>query len=300
MSIQPISIIKRVEVKQYSSIMAVFTIAILACVAPGIFPQTSTLPTADSNAVLTMIVQTAQVLASQTYAAVTPSPTFIPATASSFPETPTVAPALPTLNASTLDDTSVTVLDGHLTRYTDNRAGFELTFPPGWLAVRINSPEYLEAWTRPEGGKPEFQTFLRKIQNQNGDVFRIFAIDTREDHLQHKFVTNINLVWDQQDNNSLEETLDQIKAQYPIISPCIVILNIVIQDDSLKSKYGLIESELRAKNELGKDFTIYQMQAITKIKTGTLILSLSTTTELKAIEKADFYLTIGSFQEILP
>lgn len=94
---------------------SILLLSVLACALPGQSSQ----PEAVPSTIETAIVGTMQAASQQTAVA----------------QLPTATPAGPT--GSLIEQ----LADGN-TRYTDYDAGFELTFPAGWLAVRPNSEEF--------------------------------------------------------------------------------------------------------------------------------------------------------------
>ncbi|MEW6402523.1 MAG: hypothetical protein AB1649_12040 [Chloroflexota bacterium] len=114
-------------------ILPTFLLAATACVLPG-----QTIPTIDPASLSTIVAETAS--AAQTQTAAPPAQATLPDTA--VPEaTATESPVpVPGVTNSALEKAS----DG-TSKYTDYDAGFEVTFPKGWLAVRPNTEEYNEA-----------------------------------------------------------------------------------------------------------------------------------------------------------
>ena len=84
--------------------------------------------------------------------------------------------------------------------------------PAGWLAVRVNEQEYFDAWTLAETSDPAIQSSLTSIQSQDPNQFRLFALDTQDGHLLGGFVTNINFIWNEQYDMSLEDETDLLAA----------------------------------------------------------------------------------------
>ena len=106
-----------------SVLLVVLPAAMLACAVPG-----ALFPTADSsfpNTLSTIIVSTANAAASQTAEAQPPG---------GEQELGTAGPER--------TGTSIEQLPDGTTRYDDYDAGFEITYPAGWLAVRPNSDEF--------------------------------------------------------------------------------------------------------------------------------------------------------------
>ena len=127
-------------------------------------------PITNPPAVETSLASTARALAKQTEAAnpitVTPSPTST--------TTPTSTPRIST------SGTSLEVREDESTAFTDHKLGFQLTIPAGWLAIRLNEDEYYKAFTVAEvAANPVIVDFLSKVQTQDSNQVRMFAIDLR-------------------------------------------------------------------------------------------------------------------------
>jgi len=93
---------------------------ILACIVPGVQPVTTPAPI-DPNALSTVVALTVNAATTQTAAA--PAPEVLP-------------------EVSGIPGGSIEKLSNESTKYTDNEAGFEVTFPAGWLTVRPGSEEF--------------------------------------------------------------------------------------------------------------------------------------------------------------
>jgi len=102
---------------RHAASLFVLLIAIVACVLPG--QATQPAPLMDPLTIGTAVAGTAQVAEQQT------------AAAQLFTETPVG------MSGTTIEPLS----DGN-TKYTDYDAGFEVTFPAGWLALRPNAEEF--------------------------------------------------------------------------------------------------------------------------------------------------------------
>ena len=108
--------------------------------------------------------------------------------------TPTSIPTISPTAEIVPSGTTLTVQEDGSTLFVDERAGYAVTVPAGWLAVGVNKQEFLDAFTLP----PEMQTFLLSIQNKDPNTFRLFAVDTLNGHFQDGFFTNMNYIWDAQ------------------------------------------------------------------------------------------------------
>jgi hypothetical protein len=247
--------------------MPVFLLTfMLACAVPGLQSgPVPAAPTADSTLLATIVAETVSAAILQTEQALTPTPV------------PTAT--LPV----TVSHSLLVIQQDSSTLYVDQRAGYQITIPFGWLAVRVNEPEYRDSFSLAVAANQYVQASLQSIQGRDPDTFRLFAFDVREDHVQKQFVTNLNFVWDPQSSISLD-TDEQLKAgaaQSAQSLPGLEVLSTAISSTSSGIPVGLIESKLPTQNASGADILIFQKQVIFNAKTGLVVITLSTGEGLK-------------------
>lgn len=279
--------------KRKQTILFTLSLFLFACIFPMEATQPAVLhPTTDANSLSIVIAQTGQAANAQTQAAITPTNT-IPPTELVISPTATLIP--PTF-ALPEQGTYLSKQENGSTQFFDQTAGYDLVIPSGWIAVRVKGPEYTEALTlaASASASAEFQTALKNTQGQNADVFRLFAFNLKESSTASPFIMNMNFVWEQQDTNTLEEAMKKIESQYPKIFPGIQIINLGIYPTTKNIPGGLIESVWITKNASGQEISIYQKQAIFKLRTGTLAITLSVATQLRETTTQIFDLVISS------
>ncbi len=241
----------------------------LACVVPGLSTASQPVPTPDTR-LGTMVAETVSAALELTLQAVptstlpptpTPEPTFTP--------TPQVVPAG---SALTKND------DGFIT-FIDMKGGYQFAISDAWLPLRINEQEFLDAWLLPIASDPAFQRLLGSVQNQDPARFRLFAVDANEEHIDGGFVTNINFLWEDQEELSLEDSdgLTQVADALPDSLPGIEVLAIQINTLEDATPFGVITSRLPATTLDGEDVVIAQKQVFFDLPVGTLVVTLSTT-----------------------
>jgi hypothetical protein len=250
---------------------------ILACAVPGLPAASQPAPTADTRLEI-MVAETVSAALEQTQQAV-PTPTIAP-TSTSSPR-PTITPS-PTPDA---DDSgsALNKQDDGSVHFTDTKAGYEVTVSTGWLPVRINSQEYLEAWLLPELTNPSMQRSLSSIENLNPDEIRLFILDTQEGHAEIDFVTNISIYWDQKNETSLENDED-LKAQAEALLGALAGLEVTLTEISTTANgvpIGVITSKTPITTLDGVSVEMFQKQVFIDINVGTLIVTLTTTEELR-------------------
>jgi hypothetical protein len=258
-----------VKAKKYIMGSVLFLV-ILACSMPGL-SQPAAIPTFDQNAIPTMVALTANAGMAKT--AVSTSPT---------PEPPPTATIIATPKVS-LSGSSLILRDDKTTVFTDYRTGIELIIPAGWLALRINEQEYYDAWTLPELSDPAFQGALTGINNLNPNESRLFAFDVQDGHLQRGFVTNINLLWSESEDISLDNDADlqDIADSTSKATPGLKILSTDISANSSGIPIGVITSKVSRATLDGTKLVVFNKMLFVKARTGVLIITLTTTQELK-------------------
>jgi hypothetical protein len=144
----------------------------------------------------TSLASTAQVLAKQTETArgYTPTPTVLPT------ETLTPTPKI------SLNGTTLILQEDESTLFVDHRAGIQLVIPAGWMAVRVNEPEYYAAFTADVVlANPALNERLTHIQDVDLDMYRLDAFDIREGHIPNGVICDINVIFQPGDTRTLEQ-----------------------------------------------------------------------------------------------
>ena len=250
----------------------------LACVVPGL-PSTASqpAPTADTRLEI-MVAETVSAALEQTQQAV---PTATLAPVSTATTRPTIAPS-PTPDADDSGSTLNKLEDGSI-QFTDERGAYDISMPVGWLAVRINSQEYLDAWLLPELSNPYMQRALSSIETLNPDEIRLFALDVQEGHAEIDFVTNVSIYWDQKNSMSFENDTD-LQAAAATLPESLAGLEVTATEISTTSSgipIGMITSKTPITTLDGVNVEMFQKQIFIKLKVGTLIVTLTTIEELK-------------------
>lgn len=260
----------------------------LACVIPGTTTSAPlSTPTADTRLEI-MVAETVSAALQMTQ-----QPMFI-VEETEAPETvPTEIPATATPSAETTLDKNE---DGSNV-FTDFLGGYQLTVPAPWLALRIDSLEYDAALTLQEASNPAIQRSLSTIQAQDPDVFRLFALDVNEEHLDGGFVTNINLVWDQQEKLSLpnDARLAEIADALPSAVEGTEVLYFEVRTSQSGVPYGVITSQMRGVTQDGTNLVIRQKMVFFDLPVGALSITLSTTETLLETIEPSFDAMIETF-----
>ena len=244
---------------------------ILACVVPGLpaaspfGEDASPSPTPDIRLDI-MIARTVSAALDLTALAVpTLTPTLPPPTVTPTPK--------PFSSGSTLIKQ-----DNGSTLFVDESAGYEITVPTGWLAVRINEKEYYDAWTLPENADIHIQTSLLSIKEQEPATFRLLVLDTQEGHIKNEIVTNINFIWDPQTVLSFDTDVDlqAFADELPSITDGLTVSSMEIIIPPSGAPYGVITSKVGGFNASGAQVSLYQKMVLFNLKTGTLVITFAT------------------------
>jgi len=261
--------------KQILLIALSLLISMLACAAPAAQTVSAPPPTVDAGQLATMVAETVSAALAQTEQA---GPTSTP--------TPEPTSTLPPGAIGSL----LAIEQDSSTLFTDQRAGYEAAIPFGWLAVRVNGPEYLDSFSLAAAANEHIQDSLLAVQNEDPDNFRLFVFDVREAHVKNEFVTNMNFVWDEAGSISFDtdEDLKASAARSVEALPGLEILSTKISATANSLAYGLIESKFTWKNPSGEDMVVFQNQALFNASTGAMVITVSTVEELKDMVFPEF------------
>ncbi len=252
----------------------------LACMLPNLMPPLT--PTSDARALSTLIAGTAEAAGTQTQSALPPTlaPTAIPTSTSA-----------PTATATPIFSAAGTALilrpDGSAT-FLDELGGYALHVRAGWLLMRVNEQEFLDAWALPEASDPKVQNFLHQVQGSDPAAFRLFGVDARPERYQSGFVSNFNVFWDRTSTGSLVDIVETLKTDLPRTSLNASIVSSGIALTSQGESMGTIVSTSRYLSSEGWPINVYQKQVVFRSSVGALTIVLSTTDELKERYLEDF------------
>ncbi|MBI2330944.1 MAG: hypothetical protein HYU84_01985 [Chloroflexi bacterium] len=280
--------------KQHRGVLIATLLGIitLACAIPGLQPASSIPPTPDTRLerMVAETVSAALVLTQQAAPTATEVPSATPVP--TITNTPVVA-ATSTQSAESVLDKNT---DG-TSSFIDLNGKYQMTVPMQWLVLRINAPEYDIALTLPEASDPAIQRQFSIIKEQDPNVFRLFMLDIAEEHIDNGFVTNINLVWDQQMEVSLASDTDikGIAATLPASLQGAQVKSTEIKTTKSEIMYGVITILTPLSSQNGAKLTVYQKMAFFDLPTGTLTVTLSTTEKWQSTVEPSFDELIESF-----
>ena len=262
----------------------------LACAVPGLPSASPVPPTADTR-LERMVAETVSAALAQTQQAVptaTEVPTATPQPTATVPPSPTATEAASSMLDKNTDGTST---------FIDMRGKYQVVIPMPWLALRINEPEYDAALQLPEAENPAIQRSLTTIKDQDPNVFRLFLLDIAEEHVDNGFVTNINFVWDQQMEVSLQDDTDlkTLAAGLPASLKDAEVTGTEIITTRNQIPAGIITIRTPGLTADGNSITIFQKLVFLDLPTGTLSITLSTTETWQETVEPSFDELINSF-----
>jgi len=265
--------------------IAMIFLATIACVVPGLPTASAPVfaPTVDTGPIETMVAGTVSAAITQTaLAQPTSTPTSTATATATATATSTPAPTeTPTPQAQS---TLTKQADGSIL-FADARAGYQIKLPAGWLAVRVNEQEYLDAFSLEEAANTNIQQSLLSIQTEDPNTFRLLAIDTKAAHIQNDFVTDMRFVLDEKKAISLSSDAD-LKAIADKVSASATVFrfevtSVKIVTTASGTKLGVIEAKSSFENAAGANVAVYQKQVFFNTKSGTQSIIFTTVTDLK-------------------
>jgi hypothetical protein len=270
---------------------AILGMAALACAVPGLQPASAIPPTPDTrlDRMVAETVSAALVLTQQA----APTATEVPSATPIPSATHTLVVAVPTASAESVLDKNT---DG-TSSFIDLLGKYQMTIPMQWLALRINAPEYEIVLALPETSDPAIQRSLTTIKDQDPNVFRLFLLDVAPEHIDGGFVTNVNLVWDQQMEVSLANDVDLkgIAATLPASLKGAEVTSIALNMTEKETPYGLITARTPAFTQDGAEIVVIQKLVFFDLPTGTLTVTLSTTEKWQSTVEPSFDEFLQSF-----
>ena len=265
--------------------IAMIFLATIACVVPGLPTASAPVfaPTVDTGPIETMVAGTVSAAITQTaLAQPTSTPTSTATATATATATSTPAPTeTPTPQAQS---TLTKQADGSIL-FADARAGYQIKLPAGWLAVRVNEQEYLDAFSLEEAANTNIQQSLLSIQTEDPNAFRLLAMDTKAAHIQNDFVTDMRFVLDEKKAISLSSDADLKAIADKVPASAAVfrfeVTSVKIVTTASGTKLGVIEAKSSFENAAGANVAIYQKQVFFNTKSGTQSIIFTTVTDLK-------------------
>jgi len=229
------------------------------------------------NATERSVVATAQALLIQTEQIRTVLPTSVPTV--TYTPTPQIS----------ITGTSLIFREDQTAEFIDHKAGVKLIIPAGWLSVRPNEDEFYKAFTNDVViNDPDIYKRLNQIQTHDANFFRLDAIDIRPGHVVSGLISDISVIFQENDFRTLEEWS---KAERGQVSPYAgyKFLSSKYQETADGTRVLVIE---RSWNYQGG--TLYYKSVFFSLSTGTLVLDLQTNNSFKDTVLPDFEQVVNS------
>ena len=250
---------------------------VTACVPARVTPaptQPKPLSTANPDAFSTLVAGTANAGMTQTAEAM-PYPT-----ATAIPPSPTANKTLPTgAGAPTATQTpeisalgtSLKVLDDGTVLFTDNIAGIRLTVPLGWLSVRINEPEYTQAWVD-ASYDPALASGMEAIQDLDPETFRLIAFNTQDGYVYEGQGSQINVIFAKDDPKTLDEIAEAEEQAKFFEKYELIFSGYKIRPDTLE--IFTVEQQWQVNSSTEEPVMLYYKRVIFKVASGTVAVDL--------------------------
>ncbi len=211
--------------------------------------------------------------------------TLTPETSSPTPYSSTVIVNTPTPDTRSVVTTikgsagsTIILNEDGSTLFVDERAGYSIAIPADWLAIRINEQEYKDAFSLPQAADETFQRSLRNIQNKDPNVNRLFVVDLMEGHRVKDLITNINIVWDEPFEISLDDeaAFQKLTDETATARSGLTVTSADVIVPSKGESYGKIQMEIEGISPSGEAAVSQITMSIFDLPTGTLYISLTT------------------------
>jgi hypothetical protein len=236
-------------------------------------------PTIDSSARETALAGTALA-----FGTATPSPT------------PTETP-VPTAVVSS-QGTSLVIGEDQTTLFTDHKAGIQLTFPAGWLALRVGEPEFYGAWENEITKSPVFVNVFAAMQDSDLAQFRVSVIDIREQVTYENF-SKMEVVFAPDDKRGLNEVRVVQAKKFSILKDYKLLSSTLTKTpDGLDT--AIIEFQWESISPENVTIMGYHKEMIIKVPTGTVSIQLFTGLDQKDILLPVFDQVLGSLIFLTP
>lgn len=255
--------------KQMLRFLSALIILTMACAVPGLSTDSpQPLPTPDTR-LESMVALTVSAALEMTQQAV---PTETPLPTATIEPTATHTPQ-PDSSGSSLIKSE----DGTFT-FIDSLGKYQFSISSELIPLRINQQEYLDAWLLPEASNPVVQRYLDSLQKQDPSRVRLYIFDFDEERMASGFINNINVLWEENEDFSLEDETDivELANSYPEMLSGSEVLTTEITNLENGMRIGVITSNASVTTLENVDVILFQKQIVIDLSVGTLALTLST------------------------
>ena len=247
---------------------------VTACTpAPAVVStQPQPLSTSNPDAFSTLVAETAGVFITQTMQAIP--------TATETILLPTETPP-PTGTATSTDDnesTSLTEMEDGTTQFFDYQAGVKLSFPAGWLAVRLSELEFMDAWVAAVDD-PIMLSSMEAVQSLDPVTYRVHAFNTQEGYVYDGQGSTIAVLFAQSDMRELENLAEDELQPKGLESYRLIAPSYQVRPDGLE--LFILEESWQGVSSTEQPVMIYHERVIFKVSTGTVMIDLYAPLEIQ-------------------
>lgn len=261
----------------------VFVLTLVSCAMPGQTLQ----PVSSSNPDIpeTSMAGTAQAS--------------MPETLVPFTETPVPTIKVTPTASISLYGTSLATGDDGSTLFIDHRAKVQIVFPANWLAVRVDEPEYYQAWEKEGTRNPALFKALSAIQGLDVNEYRISAFDIHPEHLLYGSMPKINVVFLADDPRSLQQIEADESTRRPVLAD-YKYLPAEILTTSAGREILMIQNQWSAATPANELYTGYYKGFIFKAPGGTMSIDLFIPLEMKELLEVEHKQIMDSVSLLKP
>jgi len=242
-------------------------------------PQPQPLSTSNPDAFSTMVAGTAAAFMTQTAEA-------MPTATATLP--PSTEPPSPTITATPTDanaSTSLTDMEDGSTQFFDYQAGIKVTFPVGWIAVRLSEQEFMDAWVNAVDD-PVLQHDMESVQQLDPVIHRVHAFNAQTGYVYEGQGSTIAILFAQGDTRELEKVVeDELQPKdlegYRLISP-----KYQVRPDGVE--LFTVDESWQTLSSTAQQVMLYHKRVIFKVSTGTVSIDLYAPLEIKDVALSEF------------
>jgi hypothetical protein len=255
---------------------------LLACVLPG-----GAAPTAGPDALSTIIAGTAAAAAAQTELAAAGEAALSAPTLTATPTQAPIAGAAGDPVFSLYETALVQQADGS-SLLIDRKGGYQVLIPAGWTSMRVNEPEYYAAFASEAAATPIVHEILTNMQNENLDVLRLAALDTRPGHIVDGIPGMLAVGLYFNELRTLEDW-DEYESDNPRPYVGFKVLGSSFQVSAAGLRYLVREYSWSGRGE-----TIYEKAVFFSVPAGTVSMEFDANIDFKDALMAEFGQVIDS------
>lgn len=274
-------------------LIGLFMTLIVSCspaqVTPA--PQPQPLSTSNPDAFKLMVAETAAAFMTQTVEAMPTATVTLP------PPTETAIPTVTLTPTPDVETTSLSEMEDGSTQFFDYQAGIKLTFPAGWMAVRLSEPEFMDAWVDAVDD-PVLQYGMESVQALDPIIHRVHAFNTQDGYAYDGQGSMIAVQFSEGDTQELEKIAEEELQPkelegYRLISP-----QYQVRPDGLE--LFVLEESWQDASSTEQQVMTYHKRVVFKVSNGTVFIDFYTPLEIKDTVQPEFDQLIDQLATYIP